>query len=92
MQPRLQNDEIISAILKELSESACSVEYRDHYDKLSVRLFNSEGVAFFTTEDMPLRPLRDKNKLTSRIAHWKSLLDLQLVHSSSRDDGGPTAH
>jgi hypothetical protein len=74
VQTRFLDEQVIPTILASLPQSACSAEYRDHGAKVSVRLYKSDGSVLCTTEDMPLRVLREKNILNSRINRWKRLL------------------
>jgi hypothetical protein len=80
MRTDLRSDDVIPTILAELPTNSCSAEYRDHYDKVSVRLFNPDGSTMLTTEDMPIRHLRQRSLLASRISYWKSLLDKRWPH------------
>ena len=77
-------EEVIPIILAALPQSACSAEYRDHFDKISVRLFKPDGTILCTTEDMPLRLLSKRQVLGSRIEHWKLLLKGANAKSSAR--------
>ena len=71
MQPRHQREDIPAIIHSAFPSRACSVEWRDGRNRISVQVYGSKGEVLFTTE-APARELCIKSILAGRVEHWQA--------------------
>jgi hypothetical protein len=80
---RLSNDEVAAAIQTAFLADACSVEFRDAHNRLSVRLYDESGNVLYTFADQFMRDLRNPSLLNQRIKCWQELRAGKVPHKEA---------
>jgi hypothetical protein len=71
MQGQLSSEQIAARIKAAFPEDACSIEHRDHFDKISVRFYAPGRRELFTSDDITVVSVSESSLLELQIEEWK---------------------